>query len=115
MCWYCEWGLPKPVADIYTEALEKLGGYKHPLHYAAAHTVWDDYNFSDKSIQWCIDNFNKYRGDYTDSELRVVMWSLLKLLQIPENERDIASFNNEGEELIDAPPPDGIKMVKINE
>jgi hypothetical protein len=45
ICWFCYWGWPKPVADIYLKALAKLDGYDSPLHFGPAHIIWDDENF----------------------------------------------------------------------
>ena len=115
MCWYCTWGLPKPVADVYKEALDRLEKNEYPLLYGPAHIVWDDYNLSDNTIRWCVDNFDEYRSDYTDSQMRIVKWSLLKLLRIPEKDRDIEPDIDSLYEVDyrDYPPPAGVVMVKV--
>lgn len=91
MCWYCTWGIPIKAAEVYLDAIDKLRGDTDPLRYGPAHAIWDDYNFDYHSIKSCLNNFSTYANysDFSDSELRVVRWSLMKLLQIPENELDI--------------------------
>ena len=89
ICWYCHWGWAKPVAEIYKEALRRLDDYESPLRYSASHTVWEDENFEDHNITWCLEHFDEYKGDYTEDELAVVKWSLNELLKIPEKERCI--------------------------
>src|SRR3990170_4665508 len=37
ICWYCYWGWPKPVAEIYQSALRELAGDESPLHYGMGH------------------------------------------------------------------------------
>lgn len=89
MCWTCYWGAPKPVGEIYIEALRRLKEIDSnfiPLVGGPAHIVWDDFNFD--SAEWCLENFDKYRGDYNDEELAIVRWSLEELAKIPEGERD---------------------------
>ena len=112
MCWYCHWGWPKPVADIYLEAVDRLYGNEWPLHWSASHIVWEDCNFN--SAQWCLDHFDEYRGDYSDSELRVVRWSLMKLARLPVESYEI--YFPEGANFDDYdsyPPPEGMELVKI--
>lgn len=74
-------GWPKPVADIYQKALQALDGYESPLHYGPAHIVWDDENFD--SAEWCLENFDKYKGDYSDADLAIVKKSLEELVALP--------------------------------
>ena len=40
MCWWCHWGWPKPIHDIYDKALAALDGDESPLLYGPAHVVW---------------------------------------------------------------------------
>lgn len=81
ICWYCYWGWPKPVAEIYREALNRLGGNESPLDYGPSHIVWADENFD--SVEWCLEHFDECRRDYTDEELAVVRWSLEEMAKIP--------------------------------
>lgn len=115
MCWNCTWGVPKPVAEIYQEALKRLyeiGSYEGPLLHSASHIVWDDYNFH--SAQWCLNHFEEYRGDYSDAELEIVKWSLRELIKIPEEIRDyLPDGYRYGDDQELFPPEPGHEMVKI--
>ena len=88
-CWYCHWGWSVPVAAIYREALAELGGDMMPLHYGPAHIVWEDDNFRDEDVKWCLNEliFNRARYDYSDEQITVVRRSLEALLEIPETIR----------------------------
>ncbi len=81
ICWYCYWGWPKLVAEIYQKALKDLNGYDFPLQFGPGHIVWSDENFD--SAEWCLENFDKYKGDYSDEELTIVKWSLEELASFP--------------------------------
>ena len=80
MCWYCHWGVAEPVAEIYKEALARLGGDESLLLYGPAHIVWSDFNFEREHVQWCLDHF--YAEDYL-SDMEPVYWSLKELLKLP--------------------------------
>lgn len=90
ICYWCYWGWPKPIRDIFEAARVKLGGNIEPLLYGPAHIVWDDENFD--SAQHCLDHFDEYAGDLTEYEKSVVRESLEMLLAV-SNE-----FKNEPEE-----------------
>ena len=79
------WGWAEPVADIYNTAVEKLGGNETPLHDGPAHIVWDDDNFD--CVDWCLENFDEFKGDNSEEDLAVVRWSLEELRKIPLDER----------------------------
>lgn len=121
MCWYCYWGLPKPVAEIYKKALEALDGDSNPLEFGPSHIVWSDYNMQDGNIKFCIDECDNNRKAYhqSDKDIAVVRQSLVELLQVPEEVRncepfddttDLTDYENHPENY---PPPQGIEMVKI--
>ena len=112
MCWYCKYGVAKAVAAIYSEALDKLNGNMMPLHFGPAHIVWEDFNFADGHVQWCIDEFDNYKGDWREDQLAVVMWSLEELIKIPEDEREIAQYAPVGEYEVEFLPPK-VETVKI--
>jgi len=97
ICWYCHWGWAKPVAELYQESLRRLNDNESPLHYSASHIVWDDENFEDDDIEWCLKHFDEFRGDYSEKDLSVVKWSLEELLKIPENVRCIEPEDYDGE------------------
>lgn len=108
ICWYCHWGWAKPVAEIYEEALRRLDGYDSPLHFGPAHIVWEDENFD--SAEWCLENFEKYKGDYAPEELEIVRWSLEELAKLPMSVREIIpdDYDDEHPELY----PPKVEVVK---
>lgn len=108
ICWYCHWGWPKPVADIYREAINRLEGDWLPLDFGPGHIVWSDENFG--GAEWCLDNFDLYRGDYTDQELDIVRWSLEELAKIPLGTRECVPDDYDGEHPDIFPPK--IEMVE---
>ena len=72
-----------------TEIYKKAGGKNNfsALHFGPAHIVWEDANFEDEHIQWCIDHFDEYARDFDPKDLALVKQSLFDLLEIPESER----------------------------
>jgi len=109
ICWYCYWGWPKSVAEIYKQAIDKLGGDSDPLHYGPAHIVWDDENFD--SAEWCLEHFAEYKGDWTDSDLDIVRWSLVELAKLPMNIREIVPGDYDDEHPENYPPD--VEVVKV--
>lgn len=81
-CYWCKHGWPKPIRDIYGNALDKLDRDARPLLYGPAHVVWEDENFD--SAQWCLDHFGDYTGHFTDKQLAIVRESLVQLLAVPD-------------------------------
>jgi hypothetical protein len=102
ICWSCYWGWPRPVADIYKKAVKDLGGDSSPLHFGPSHIVWEDENFD--SAVWCLENFETYKGDYTDGELAIVKRSLEELAVLPEAIRDIVPEGYDGKDPALYPP-----------
>ena len=81
-CWWCRWGWPKQIHDIYQEAAKKLEDAT-ALDSGPSHVVWGDENFD--SAQWCLDHFDDCCiGAFTDEDLQVVRESLEKLLAVPD-------------------------------
>ena len=111
ICWYCYWGWAKPVAEIYKQAVEKLGGNEHALHYGPAHIVWEDENWD--SVDWCLEHFNEYKGDNSEEDLEVVRWSLEELAKIPLEKREIEPDDYDGMNPQNYPPVEGVKVVKV--
>jgi hypothetical protein len=109
ICWFCYWGWPKPVADIYLKALEKLNGYEAPLHYGPAHVVWDDENFD--CAQVCLDDFDRYSDGFTKEEMDIVRESLVELAELPESDYEIIpdDYDDEHPELY----PPTVEVVKV--
>ena len=110
ICWSCHWGWPKPVADIYHEALADLDGDNSPLYYGPGHIVWADENFD--SAEWCLEHFDEYKGENSESGLAIVKRSLEELAKLPLSVRcaEPEDYDDEHPELF--PPPEGMKMVK---
>ena len=109
ICWYCYWGWPKPIADIYSRALTELDGHDFPLHYGPAHVVWEDENFECAEV--CLEDFDKYKGDINDNDLEIVRKSLEELAKIPIVERDIKPDDYDGLHPELYPPT--VEMVKV--
>ena len=113
ICWYCHWGWYKPVAEIYNKAVVKLNGHAEPLHYGPSHVVWDDENFD--SAEFCLENFDRYIGDYSNADLKIVRESLEELAKIPLDVRCPEPDNYDGEHPELYPPPKDIEMIRIKE
>lgn len=124
MCWYCYWGWPKQVADVYAEA-ERIVG-ESAMEYGPAHVVWGDENFDDVNIESCIADCRRllasgalpdedgifYNGPETAS---VVLKSLVALRALPlKIRRPRASWDSD-KDVQDRPPPKGMVMVKASE
>jgi len=110
ICWYCHWGWPKVVADIYDKALSELDGYDSPLHFGPAHIVWEDENFD--SAEWCLEHFDEYTGDYSLEDLAIVKRSLEELAAVPVNDRCVEPDDYDDEHPALFPPPKGVEMVR---
>jgi len=108
-CWWCYWGWPKPIHDIYTRALELLDGDIMPLNYGPAHIVWEDENWD--CAQWCLDNFDKYPSDYSAEHLAIVRRSLEELLLVDEKYK-LEPEGYGGENPENFPPPSDWEMGK---
>lgn len=114
ICWYCYWGWAKSVFNIYRDALFKLkkrGSSESPMHFGPAHIVWEDEDWN--SVDWCLENFDKHRSDYSDSELRVVRWSLMKLKRLSPEERDPEPEEYDGESPEKFPPEVEVEFPHI--
>lgn len=111
ICWYCHWGWSKPVVEIYKKAASSLDGYTDPLNFGPSHIVWEDENFD--SAEWCLENFDKYKGDFSEFELSVVRQSLEELANLPVEAKCVEpdEYNDENPELY--PPPSDVEMEKI--
>jgi hypothetical protein len=127
ICWYCYWGWPKPIADIYDEAVKQLG-FDDALTSGPGHSVWADENF-DKAER-DLGNFDEYDNDHqclSVKELAIVRWSLEELVKVPMSVRTMGDAYEEAwldgkdwqpperSEVVhprDFPPPQGMAMVK---
>lgn len=110
ICWYCHWGWPKAVADIYLKAKGELG-FENALHYGPAHVVWEDENFD--RAEWCLENFEKYSGELSEKEAAVVRRSLEELAALPLSERCVEPEDYDGEAPENFPPRAGLVMLRI--
>ncbi|MDY6957642.1 MAG: hypothetical protein SVK08_00660 [Halobacteriota archaeon] len=113
ICWYCYWGWPSDTADIYYKAVNRLQGDESPLHFGPSHIVWEDENFEDHHIEWCLGQFDEYKDDYSESDLSAIRWSLEELLKIPRPLRCPQPDDYDGEHPELYPPPKEIVMVKV--
>ncbi len=111
MCWFCYWGWPEPIVKIYLKAAADLGNERR-LQYGPAHAVWCDANFDDSNINWAIEHFSEFSGEFTKKEKAIVRRSLIELRRVPEYLREIPD-EYDGLDPADCPPfwP-GIKMIK---
>ena len=107
ICWYCHWGWPKAIKNIYEQATEKLDGDTSPLNFGPAHIVWEDENWG--SVQWCIDHFDEYSKDFSEHEKSVVMWSLQELLKLPEHVLNAEPDDYDDEHPENYPPPSDVE------
>lgn len=112
ICWYCHWGWPKPVADIFLDAKAELGGNDYPLLYGPAHVVWADENWD--CAQGCLDEFERWRGDNSDEDLAIVRRSLEQLAALPADVWDVEPGDYDGKHPENYPPPVGVEMVRID-
>jgi hypothetical protein len=113
VCWYCHWGWPEQVVAIYQKYLPLIG--ESGLDYGPGHIVWADENFEAESVQWCIDNADKYRHEgLTDEQHALCVDSLKELLALPEDIREAEPKEYEGENPELYPPREGLVMSKHN-
>jgi len=109
VCWYCYWGWSQAVADIYHRYLPIAG--EAAMEYGPAHIVWADENFSRRSVQWCLDNFDDYRDAGSEEELAAVRQSLVDMLALPDEVRDPQPKEYDGQDPDRYPPPRHVEMV----
>lgn len=110
-CWWCHWGWPKPIAEIYQDAVAELAGDEAPLHWGPAHIVWEDENWD--SAQSCLDHFDEYRRDYSEWQLDIVRESLERLVALPDKwKHEPAGFSDQSDP-VDFPPPEDWVMVHV--
>lgn len=109
VCWWCYWGWPKPIKDIYDEALRRLGGNEIPLHYGPAHVVWEEENWD--AVQRCLGQLDDWCCECSEEELAVVKWSLEELLKVDDSFKSVPeSYDGHNPERF--PPPAQWVMVR---
>ena len=117
ICWYCYWGWPKPIADIYLRAKDDIDAIawsdgEHALKYGPAHIVWADENWD--SAEWCLKECDSTSfGDWNTATLEIVRRSLRELAELPEDIRESQPAEYDGEHPEKYPPRDGLEMVKV--
>lgn len=107
MCWYCYWGWPRVVRDIFSDAKFALGGDENPLIFGPSHIVWEEENFDDDSIEWCIneatvENCQKY--ELPPFQMGVISASLKRLLAVQPHVRACEPQDYDGENPENYPP-----------
>lgn len=114
-CWWCHWGWPRQIHEVYDRALVALGGNRNPIIYGPAHVVWEDENWD--LAQDCLDNFDNWERNYNSSlnlnakELQIVRKSLVELLGVPaEYKCEPAEYKGINPEKF--PPPDHWEMIR---
>lgn len=105
VCYWCHWGWPKPIRDIYDDCVKKHS--QSLLLYGPAHIVWADENWG--SAQWCLDHFDENKGDFShcgEKAFAVVRESLERLLKVPDEFKIEPGGYVAGEhDPADFPPP----------
>ena len=104
MCYWCFWGWPKPIRDIYDDCAKRLGS-ELPLLYGPGHVVWSDENW--RSAQACLDHFDEWQGGYSANDLPIIRESLERLIEVPdEYKTEPNGFDAARHDPADFPPPD---------
>lgn len=65
--------------DAALKALEALGFNEMVLNYGPAHIFWEDDNF--ETAQYCLDNFDDHKGEFSQVELEICRWSLKNVIE----------------------------------
>ena len=107
-CWWCYWGWPEPIVEIYQWAADKLGDDYH-LMAGPAHAVWHDENWN--LAAECIKDIDSGRPCGLNSrELAAVRESLVKLCRLPQEYlKEPDGYDGENPEKF--PPPAHWKMT----
>lgn len=105
VCWFCHWGWPKAIRDIYDRAeadIDRLIDAKtasdheqwsgspscgqNALEFGPAHCVWSDENFDGNFEFEYGDLANKVKyGDWLEGTLEIVKRSLDELAALPDS------------------------------
>lgn len=109
ICWYCYWGWPAQVVEIYKRGIGAAG--ESAMHFGHGHLVWEDENFETEDIEWCIEHAPEHSSGLSDSEVEAVTRSLQELLALPENIRCCEPSGYDGKNPEQYPPPSGLVML----
>jgi len=117
ICWWCHWGWPKPIADIFDDCVKRLGDDEGPLISGPAHVVWGDENWD--LAESCLEDLECHEvvdmplaGEYVESQLSVVRESLERLATLPDEWKHAPAGYGEKSDPVDFPPPSNWKMVR---
>lgn len=110
ICWYCYWGWPKQIREIYDNHIDAAG--ELAMHFGPAHIVWEDENFERHHIQWCLDHFADAATNtqHSAEELDAVRQSLVDMLRLPDSILNAMPSDYDGEHPDKYPPPSTIDM-----
>jgi hypothetical protein len=135
MCWYCRWGWPKAVADIYLRAERDIDAMipepgpendwtdwdgepscgESALKYGPTHCVWEDENFGGDFEFELKECDSPMYANWLPGAMDVVRRSVRELLALPESVRmprqDYFEEHPDGRTADDFPPPPEIEMV----
>lgn len=124
ICWWCYWGWPKAIADIYDRAeadidalLPTLGPENNwtewageptcgesALKFGPTHCVWEDENFG--NVDWELEHCNSPEfADWHPGAMEIVKRSLLELKALPDEVRS-SPPDYDGENPANFPPCD---------
>ena len=128
VCWYCYWGWPKEVFDVYRKYVEEAGS--DSLFTAGpSHIVWSDENFGDGDINWCLKictaeglkEVYGYEGKSAaeyygvdELDIDVVHRSLVVLREVSESIRLCVPKDYDGNNPKEFPPV-GVEIVSHDE
>lgn len=112
ICWYCTWGWPEQVANIYKKYLDLLDGDDSALEFGPGHIVWSDENFETEHIKWCIERKPDEYNRLSPKTYDLVIESLKELLLVPKEIRCCCPEDYDDEHPENYPPPSNLKMIK---
>ena len=130
ICWFCHWGWPKPIADIYDKAKADIdeclsivpceeNGWETPedptsgewaLKWGPAHVVWEDENFD--LAESCLKDCDEARfSHWHPPAMEIVKRSLRELVVVPDEMKSpMEEYDGDYPEMY--PPPSDWIMVK---
>jgi hypothetical protein len=110
ICYWCHWGWPKPIRDIYDRADKALNGNADVILNTLARTVWENENFDDFNVRRCIYEIEMGipgSDGYRREDQALVVETLRELLLVPgEMRQPPEDFEeSDGEHPENFPPP----------
>lgn len=108
ICWWCYWGWPKQIRDIYDRGVAVAG--EMAMDYGPAHVVWSDENWD--CAPGCLKDCDDPRYDeWPLEDLEAVRCSLRELIALPPELKE-APAGYDGRHPERFPPPASWVMVK---